>query len=98
MECHSRKHSLREWRFRNCPGRMSAVDDFYPEFGRRVRLARRRAHLSQVTLGRLTGLNRTSITNIEAGRQRIPLHLLLAFATPLDGEPVASLPSSPPAR
>jgi DNA-binding XRE family transcriptional regulator len=43
---------------------MTTVDDFYPEFGRRVRLARRRAHLSQDTLGRFTGLNRTSITNI----------------------------------
>jgi transcriptional regulator with XRE-family HTH domain len=75
---------------------MSSVDDFYPEFGRRVRLARRRAHLSQDTLGRLTGLNRTSITNIEAGRQRIPLHLLLAFATALDVEPVELLPGGPP--
>jgi len=74
---------------------MSAVDDFYPEFGRRVRLARRRAHLSQDTLGRLTGLNRTSITNIEAGRQRIPLHLLPAFAIALDVEPVELLPGSP---
>ena len=76
---------------------MSAVDDFYPEFGRRVRLARRRADLSQDTLGRLTGLNRTSITNIEAGRQRIPLHLLLDFATALDVEPLELLPGSPPA-
>jgi transcriptional regulator with XRE-family HTH domain len=75
---------------------MSAVDDFYPEFGRRVRLARRRAHLSQDTLGRLTGLNRTSITNIEAGRQRIPLHLLLDFATALDVEPVELLPDGRP--
>ena len=73
------------------------MDDFYPEFGRRVRLARRRADLSQDTLGRLTGLNRTSITNIEAGRQRIPLHLLLDFATALDVEPLELLPGSPPA-
>lgn len=75
---------------------MSAVDDFYPEFGRRVRHARRRAQLSQDTLGRLTGLNRTSITNIEAGRQRIPLHLLLNFATALDVEPVELLPDGRP--
>lgn len=73
------------------------MDDFYPEFGRRVRLARRRADLSQDTLGRLTGLNRTSITNIEAGRQRIPLHLLLDFAAALDVEPLELLPGSPPA-
>jgi len=73
------------------------VDDFYPEFGRRVRLARRRAHLSQDALGRLTGMNRTSITNIEAGRQRIPLHLLVSFATALDVEPMELLPGGPPA-
>jgi len=76
---------------------MSHVDDFYPEFGRRVRLARRRAHLSQEALGRLTGMNRTSITNIEAGRQRIPLHLLVSFATALDVEPMELLPGGPPA-
>ncbi len=73
------------------------MDDFYPEFGRRVRLARRRAHLSQEALGRLTGMNRTSITNIEAGRQRIPLHLLVSFATALDVEPMELLPGGPPA-
>jgi transcriptional regulator with XRE-family HTH domain len=72
------------------------MDDFYPEFGRRVRLARRRAHLSQAALGRLTGMNRTSITNIEAGRQRIPLHLLITFATALDVEPMELLPGGPP--
>lgn len=71
------------------------MDDFYPEFGRRIRLARRRAHLSQDALARLTGLNRTSITNIEAGRQRIPLHLLITFATALDVEPMELLPGGP---
>jgi transcriptional regulator with XRE-family HTH domain len=70
------------------------VEDFYPEFGRRIRLARRRAHLSQDTLGRLTGLNRTSITNIEDGRQRIPLHLLVSFATALDVEPWSCCPAA----
>jgi transcriptional regulator with XRE-family HTH domain len=75
---------------------MNDVEDFYPEFGRRIRLARRRAHLSQDTLGRLTGLNRTSITNIEAGRQRIPLHLLIRFATALEIEPMELLPGDPP--
>src|SRR6266498_2700370 len=39
------------------------MDDFYPEFGRRIRLARRRAYLSQAALGRLMGMNRTSITS-----------------------------------
>ena len=72
------------------------MEGFYSEFGRRVRLARRRAHLSQNALGRLTGMNRTSVTNIEAGRQRIPLHLLIAFATALDVEPTELLPGGPP--
>ena len=72
------------------------MDDFYPEFGRRLRLARRRARLSQAELGRLTGMNRTSITNIEGGRQRIPLHLLITFATALDVEPMELLPGGPP--
>src|SRR6266487_863684 len=72
------------------------MDDFYPEFGRRLRLARRRAHLSQDALAHLTSLNRTSITNIEAGRQRIPLHLLITFATALDVEPMELPPGGPP--
>ncbi|HZD70561.1 MAG TPA: helix-turn-helix transcriptional regulator [Actinomycetes bacterium] len=75
---------------------MGYMEDFYPEFGRRVRLARRRGHLSQEELGRLTGMNRTSITNIEAGRQRVPLHILITFATALHVEPTELLPGGPP--
>jgi len=59
-----------------------AVDRFYKEFGRLVREARERAEpkITQEHLADIVGLSRTSITNIESGRQHIPLHTLFALA------------------
>lgn len=53
---------------------------FYDELGRRLRRARLAAELTQEQVGALVGLSRTSVTNIEAGRQQIPLHLLVRLA------------------
>lgn len=52
-----------------------------PEFG-----------LSQDALAKRVGLSRTSVTNIEKGRQQIPLHALYSFADALGVEPTALLP------
>lgn len=46
------------------------MDALYAEFGRLVRTARRDADLTQAQLAEAIGLTRTSIANIEAGRQR----------------------------
>ena len=64
----------------------------YIEFGRRLRAARRRVALSQEEVARRVGLSRTSITNIERGRQRIPLHTLFLLASAVDCEAADLLP------
>jgi transcriptional regulator with XRE-family HTH domain len=71
------------------------LDALYRAFGNLVRLSReqRPDPLSQEKLGRLVGLSRTSITNIEKGRHHIALHQLLAFARALKVRPEALLPA-----
>jgi transcriptional regulator with XRE-family HTH domain len=72
----------------------------YRAFGNLVRLhrERRRNPLSQEKLGRLVGLSRTSIVNIEKGRHHIVIHQLLAFARALKVRPEDLLPSQTPPR
>ena len=48
--------------------------DFYRRFGQLLRRARKASGLSQEDLGKAIGLNRTSVSNIEKGRQKILLH------------------------
>ena len=38
-------------------------------------------------------MSRAAVANIELGRQRIPLHMLLRFADALETEPLELLPS-----
>jgi transcriptional regulator with XRE-family HTH domain len=47
---------------------------FYRQFGRILAEARNKKKLSQEVLARELGLSRTSITNIEKGRQPVQLH------------------------
>ena len=54
--------------------------DLYIEIGSLVRELRRKRNLTQEQLASQAGLRRTSITNIEAGRQRIPVDLLFDLA------------------
>jgi transcriptional regulator with XRE-family HTH domain len=70
------------------------VDVFYRAFGDRVRDARR-GRYTQTELGRLVGLSRASIANIETGRQHIPLHMLEVFARELAVAPCDLLPAKP---
>jgi transcriptional regulator with XRE-family HTH domain len=53
-----------------------------------------KAGLSQERLSDFVGLTRTSITNIEKGRQRVSLDLLFALAEALRIEPHELLPTS----
>ena len=64
--------------------------DLYVAVGGRIRVARERVGLTQEALGQLVGLGRTSITNIERGRQRMTVNTLFDVATAL-GEPAANL-------
>ncbi|MBN9037037.1 MAG: helix-turn-helix transcriptional regulator [Rhizobiales bacterium] len=49
--------------------------------------------MSQDVLATKVGLSRTSITNIERGRQSVLVHQLFSFADALGASPAALLPS-----
>jgi len=77
--------------------RATGVDDhkaFYEEVGRRIRDARKRRNpkLTQQGLAELVSLTRTSITNVERGRQKFLLHTLADLAKALQVEPASLLP------
>lgn len=60
-----------------------AVEPIYEHIGHRTCEARLRMGLTQSQLGELVGLTRTSIVNIELGRQRVMLHTVLVLAAAL---------------
>lgn len=64
----------------------------YTEFGRLLREHRTQARLSQQVVADRVGLSRTSITNIEIGRQHIPLHMLYELASAVSTTPENLLP------
>lgn len=68
-------------------------EPFYAEFGKLVRAHRQKLGLTQDQLGERVGLSRTSITNIEQGRQKILLHQLFLLAESLDINPDTLLPT-----
>ncbi len=75
---------------------VDTMDGFYGEFGRRVTEARENASLSQGALGRRANLSRTSIVNIEKGRQRVLLHKAVELAEILKVGLPELLPPEPP--
>jgi transcriptional regulator with XRE-family HTH domain len=52
----------------------------YETIGRNIRRARRSSGLSQEELAKRLSLSRTSVTNIEKGRQRLLVHTLFQVA------------------
>lgn len=66
------------------------TDRFYVDFGRRARAAREQSGLTQQALADALGLTRSSVANIEAGRQRALLHMTAAVAG-ATGVPAAAL-------
>lgn len=56
------------------------VDKFYEELGVRIKHARINANIKPDALGDILGLTRTSIVNIENGRQKPSIHLLIVIA------------------
>jgi transcriptional regulator with XRE-family HTH domain len=69
---------------------------FYAEIGRRVRLARERLGLTQDSLATQVMLSRTSVTNIEKGRQKVLAHTICRLAGALNVLPAELLPDTPP--
>jgi transcriptional regulator with XRE-family HTH domain len=67
---------------------------FYVELGKRIRQARQQKRLTQQALADAIELTRTSVTNIECGRQPVMTHHLVRIARAV-GVPVDSLLPSP---
>lgn len=67
-------------------------DLIYREFGILLAAERRRKHMTQAQLGAKVGLSRTSVTNIECGRQPIQVHQLYQFASALQVDASRLLP------
>ena len=68
------------------------ADAIYRDIGSKVRQARSEKGTTQGELASRANLTRTSISNIEAGRQRVTLYALLRMAEALDVAPATLLP------
>lgn len=68
-------------------------DHIYSDVGSRIARARRATGLSQQKLADAVRMTRTSIVNVEAGRQRAPLHLLWQIAAVLGVEVAELVPT-----
>lgn len=62
---------------------MSNEQSIYIEIGKRIREERKALGFNQTDLAQEVGILRTSIANIEAGRQRLPIYMLYRIATAL---------------
>ena len=78
------------------PSRSS--DELYAEIGKRISKARLDFGMTQEQLGKQLSLSRTSITNIEGGRQKILVHILLEIADVLEVKVGDLLPQPPSKR
>lgn len=56
----------------------------YTNIGRRIADERAKHHVTQETLAACLKMSRTALANIEAGRQRTGLHVILAIAVILE--------------
>jgi transcriptional regulator with XRE-family HTH domain len=65
---------------------------FYVYVGQRIREERDRMGLTQEALASLVSLTRTSITNIEKGRQKLLLHTFVDIVNALQSSPSELLP------
>jgi transcriptional regulator with XRE-family HTH domain len=70
------------------------MDGLYRQFGRRLRELREAAGLTQGEVADRVKLKRTSITNIERGRQHIALHQLFLLAAAVGKDPSDLLPEA----
>jgi transcriptional regulator with XRE-family HTH domain len=58
--------------------------DLHARIGARIRAARTKAGMSQAQLSGKIGMSRSSVANLEAGRQGIPAERLVTLGTVLD--------------
>jgi transcriptional regulator with XRE-family HTH domain len=72
---------------------MTDFDEIYRGVGRKIRQTRMNQNLSQDSLAQRLGISRTSMVNIEAGRQRTPLHVLWQIAELLETKLTLLIPT-----
>ena len=65
---------------------------FYRLLGRQLATVRRDRKITQDRLAAAVGLSRTSIANVEAGRQALAVHTLVSFASVLGKNPEELIP------
>lgn len=74
--------------------RLGPEGELYQHVGGELRRLRLKANLKQEELAIRIGVSRASIANVEAGKQAIPLHLLVAIARTLETNLDALLPTA----
>lgn len=77
---------------RVCLDTMAHHEALYPQVGKLIRQHREALSITQETLAADVGLTRTSISNIERGRQKLLLHTLYAIASTLKVEAAELMP------
>lgn len=75
---------------------MIDADRFYEDLGRAIRARREALEITQAELGARIGLSRTSVTNIECGRQRLLIDQFCRLAQVLRCERDELLPAVMP--
>lgn len=71
---------------------MNQEESVYQEFGQILRVCREARGMTQQQLADNSDFSRTSISNIESGKQRVLLHQIYEFATILGVPSQALLP------
>lgn len=78
---------------RSAPG-IVLRDQFYRDVGSRIKALREAKNFSQRAIAESVGLSRTSLTNIERGRQKLLLHTFSDIAAALGVTPVELFPKA----
>lgn len=69
-------------------------EKFYISIGSSIVTKRKELGLTQIELANKTGMSRTSIVNIEKGRQYPPVHLLWTISCALESTPADFFPEN----
>jgi len=66
---------------------MAEIEACYRALGARIQIIREAIGMTQEALAKKVGYTRTSLVNIEAGRQRLPMHQVEEIARALSSTP-----------
>lgn len=72
------------------------IEGLYRTIGEHIKTEREALGFSQIDLAEEIKMTRTSVVNMEAGRQRMPIHVLYTIADALAIPVSALLPTSTP--